>query len=303
MKKTPIFSLLIATRNRKNELIRTLTVMSPHLLPNHEIIVFDDGSTDGTADEVVKLFPGVQVLRNDRQIGYIAARNILINKANGIYAISLDDDLEIITPDFIPLIDNYFKQNSRCAVSAFRIYWGTEPPGNTVDFETKSGRVRSFVGGGNAIRLEAWRLTSRYPEWFEFYGEEDYASMQLLRNGWEIHYFPQILAHHRVKVLDRSAADKSWRYRTQLRAGIYNMLLFYPWYILPRRVVYAFWMQIRLRLLKEHNWSVARQLIWVLKELLKNSIKIYKERKPLNKEQWNVWDNLPPAAIYWSPDK
>jgi hypothetical protein len=37
--------------------------------------------------------------------------------------------------------------------------------------------VKSFVGCGHAWRMKAWHEIPNYPEWFEFYGEENYASL------------------------------------------------------------------------------------------------------------------------------
>ena len=39
------------------------------------VVVIDNGSTDGTADMVAAEFPGVTVLRNDRNAGFVAGTN------------------------------------------------------------------------------------------------------------------------------------------------------------------------------------------------------------------------------------
>ena len=151
--------------------------------------------------------------------------------------------------------------------------------------------------------MTAWRSIREYPEWFEFYGEEDFASLDLLKRNWSVHYLPRVLVHHRVNMAKRKAdeAQRLWRYSRQLRGGIFVLLLFYPLRVLPVRLAYAFWTQVRLRLIKERDWGVVRRLMWVVKEILRNIPQILRMRAPLNGSQWREWNELPPAVIYWVP--
>src|SRR5688572_4304458 len=110
----PLFSLLITTYNRKDDLLRTLQRATDILGPENEILVFDDGSDDGTSDAVRRQFPQVKLISEGGRNGYTAARNKLLRAARGEYAISLDDDAEITTPESISVILDHFKNNPRC---------------------------------------------------------------------------------------------------------------------------------------------------------------------------------------------
>jgi GT2 family glycosyltransferase len=271
--------------------------------PEHEIVVFDDGSDDGTTAAVAAEFPQVKVLSEARQAGYTVARNKLLRMAKGEYAISLDDDAEIITPDFAPFILDYFRDHPRCAVMSFSIYWGIDlPQGTTIPVE-KPRRVASFAGGAHALRMDAWRSIPEYPEWFEFYGEEDFAAFQLLKSGWEVHYAPQVLVHHRVDMAKRRAnqSQRLWRYHRQFRSGVFLMLLFYPLKVLPRRLAYVFWTQLRLRLIKSHDWAYLPVLSRVVADIIRNAHRIWRSRTPLNSVEWREWASLAPAVVYWQP--
>jgi GT2 family glycosyltransferase len=303
MASTPTISLLITSHNRRSELLRTLSVMVPLLLPDNEVIVLDDGSSDGTFEAVAQAFPQVLLIRSERRTGYITGRNQLLERARGSYALSLDDDAEIVTPDFIAAILAYFAAHPRCAVMALRVYWGRALPIQALSPDEAPRRVKSFVGCGHVWRLDAWRSIPHYPEWFEMYGEEDFAACQLLRHGWEVHFVPHILVHHRVDIGHRPTQERAWRYRRQLRAGLYIMLLFYPFAVLPKYIAYALWTQIRLRLLREHNWAVNRDLLWVLKELLWNCRRIRSSRARLSALEWAAWKRLSPTIIYWKPSE
>src|SRR5579862_2165889 len=153
----PLFSLLITTQNRKDDLLRTLGAMLPILPPRHEVIVFDDGSTDGTSEAVARAFPDVRLISWAAKGGYIAARNRLLAEARGDYALTLDDDAEILTRDFSARVCRHFAANPRCAVAAFRIYWGRDVPPQTGATDIgEPGPVNSFVGCGHVWRMAAW---------------------------------------------------------------------------------------------------------------------------------------------------
>jgi hypothetical protein len=96
------------------------------------------------------------------------------------YAISLDDDAHFITANALSVIADYFAVHPNCGVLALRIFWGLTAPHTVVTTETPT-RVQGFVGCGHVWRMKAWRSIPDYPDWFVFYGEEDFASYQLLK--------------------------------------------------------------------------------------------------------------------------
>ena len=199
----PAVSFIIATRNRRADLLRTLEVMAPALLPGHEVVVLDDASEDGTAEAVAAGFPEVRLLRHGVRTGYIAARNELLDLARGELAISLDDDAEIVTPGFLDLVAEHFETHPRCGVAALRIFWGRSLPDGAAAME-EPRRVQSFVGCGHVWRLEAWRSLPPYPAWFEMYGEEAFASYELLRRGWTEESLEKLARGNVLRVLRRA---------------------------------------------------------------------------------------------------
>jgi GT2 family glycosyltransferase len=295
----PRLSLLITTRNRREHLLRTLEVMAPALPPGTEILVLDDGSTDGTSEAVAARFPGVTRIRHSAGKGYIAARNLLLSLAQGELALSLDDDAEVVDPSSLITVEEHFAAHPRCAVAALRVFWGRSLPPGALDCREAPRPVRSFVGCGHVWRMEAWRSLPPYPEWFQAYGEEAFASFELLRRGWEVHYLPSVLVHHRVVPRERPAAERVWRYRRQLRAGLYLACLFHPTRELPRRLAYSFWDQLRRRAWREPR--VLLDLMWVAKELGLGAPRLLRSRSPLDELAWRTWRTLPPEVVYWTP--
>ena len=85
------FSVIIPTFNRLDLLSRTLDSLFRQTRPIHEILVVDDGSTDGTAEYLASLKGSVVGLHQSNQ-GPGSARNVAAKQATGDYLAFLDSD-------------------------------------------------------------------------------------------------------------------------------------------------------------------------------------------------------------------
>lgn len=86
-------SVIICTRNGRSRIGACLDALRHQTLPAHQVIVVDDGSTDGTADLVERDFPEVILLRLEPS-GLSAARNAGAEAATGSILAFTDDDCE-----------------------------------------------------------------------------------------------------------------------------------------------------------------------------------------------------------------
>ncbi|MCK5478567.1 MAG: glycosyltransferase family 2 protein, partial [Methylococcales bacterium] len=86
-------SIVIPTFNRCRLLKRALTSVYKQTYSEYEIIVIDDGSTDGTAEMVQKWFPDVRYFYQSNK-GVSASRNKGLEMAIGGWIAFLDSDDE-----------------------------------------------------------------------------------------------------------------------------------------------------------------------------------------------------------------
>lgn len=110
--KSPVFSIIVTTYNRKELLPKAIGSALNQTFPNFEILVIDNGSTDGT-DVVVK---GI----GDTRINYVnnpnptpsceAPRNLGIQMAKGSLISFLDDD-DLWYPDKLKKVKQAFDEN------------------------------------------------------------------------------------------------------------------------------------------------------------------------------------------------
>jgi GT2 family glycosyltransferase len=149
--------------------------------------------------------------------------------------------------------------------------------------------------------MEAWRKISNYPDWFLFYGEEAFASYQLFKNDWQVWFVPDILVQHRVDIKTRKKnSDYTIRLRRSLRSGWYLFFLFYPWDVIPKKIIYTLFIQIKKKVLKGDVRSIIA-ISGALIDLILKLPKLIFNRNALNKVQYRDYTNLPETVIYWQP--
>src|SRR3989304_2071643 len=73
--KNPLVSVVILTWNRKDDLLETVAELKESTYAPIEIIVVDNGSNDGTQEEINEKFSEVNFIRLEKNVG-IAGFNI-----------------------------------------------------------------------------------------------------------------------------------------------------------------------------------------------------------------------------------
>jgi glycosyltransferase involved in cell wall biosynthesis len=93
----PKISICIPTYNRKDYLREALDSIFSQTYKDYEIVIVDDGSTDGTAEKIKSCGYNVRYMWQENA-GDAAARNKLIELAAGHYITFLDSD-DLMMPD------------------------------------------------------------------------------------------------------------------------------------------------------------------------------------------------------------
>ncbi len=297
------FAILISTKDRCDELLFTLNTIQPLL--NNEVVcvVYDDGSKDSTIEKVKVNFPQIILKSNRQSKGYIYCRNKMLNETRAQYAISLDDDANFIGDNPLELISKYFSTNPKCGLIASRIFWTK----NDVFFSQSNEKeciVKSFVGCGHIWRMEAWNDIPNYPEWYEFYGEETFASLQLFKKKWQVHYLPEILVQHRVNLIKRAQnrSQFSFRLRRSLRSDWFNYILFFPLFVAVKCLMFSICEQLKKILIKG-DFKTFFPLLFAICDFFIKIPKLVKNRNSLSRIEYENYLKLKEAKIYWIPEK
>lgn len=92
--------VIITTKNRRDELVNALR-SAVALRGEVEVLVVDDGSTDGTSEMVREQFPTVRVDRSEVSRHYLPQRNRAASLTSADILVSIDDDAIFSTPDVV----------------------------------------------------------------------------------------------------------------------------------------------------------------------------------------------------------
>ena len=295
-------SILITTYNRKKELIFTLNALRDVIIPEG-IYIWDDASTDNTFEYISSEYPEINIFQNTVNKGLIASRNQLMQAAPTEYVLSLDDDAHFLNPEGLEKAMSFMQENLNCAVLSFRLFWGLQKPTSQKTSEN-TYQVSNFLGGAHLMRKSAWdNYITSYPEWYHFYGEEDFAAMKLFRAEQMLYYFPKVLVHHRVSLKNRkkSAEETSLRTQRALQAAWSNYLIFYPKQKAWFKIIYSIKEQLRLKFLKG-DFDILMSIGKAGLALIQNRQHRQKLDLRFSNERLRAYLSLPQVPIFWKPE-
>lgn len=212
-------SIVILTCNQRDLTLKCLASLEGVMSERCELIVVDNGSVDGSAEAIRRLYPGVRLLVHSCNLGVSAGRNSGLREARGEYLMILDNDT-IATPSAILGLMDYLKGHRDVGLVApllrspeGRIQHSFKPyPGvwvkirnvlmkkrNTSYVEhVPSGEIEPFyvIGAAQMFRAELYRETGGLDERI-FYGPEDADfCMQVRRLGYRVVLNPEYTIEH-----------------------------------------------------------------------------------------------------------
>ncbi|MEG3439832.1 glycosyltransferase family 2 protein [Pannus brasiliensis CCIBt3594] len=109
-------SIIITTRDRLSLLKRAIASSLAQKIA-HEIIVIDDGSSDGTGEYLETLTGKVRVYRNSRNLGHAGSVNRGVALATGDWIKLLDDD-DYLAPDCLAIMAREIARYPRAVIAS-----------------------------------------------------------------------------------------------------------------------------------------------------------------------------------------
>ena len=236
-------SVIIPTHDRRDVVRRAIDSVLRQTHAPHEVIVVDDGSTDGTGSDLTRDYPEIVVLRQQNR-GVSAARNAGIAQASGEWIAFLDSDDEWLPEKLQRQVDlvagdadavlchcdeiwirdgKRVNPGKRHAKSGGRIFRACLPlcaisPSASLIRRTLFDDVGLFDEGLPACEdYDMWlRVCSRYPVHFvdealvvKYGGHEDQLSRRYWgMDRWRIEALEKIINAGVLDAADREAAVK-----------------------------------------------------------------------------------------------
>jgi O-antigen biosynthesis protein len=183
----------------------------------HEIIVVDNGSTDGSANYLAENFSEVRIIETAERLGFGTAANLGINSSNKDIVVLLNNDM-VVDENFLGSLLEEFKQKPDLfAVTSQIFFWDKdkrrEETGKTGavmrngniyawhnhKFKTHEVLPVTYAGGGSSAfdRRKLIELGGFDELYSPFYVEDLDLSFAAWKRGWRVLFKPESVVYHK----------------------------------------------------------------------------------------------------------
>ena len=206
----PVFNKLELTR----QCLTTLASLTT--MPEYEVIVVDNASTDGTAEFLAELGGDVQVISNPENYGFAVACNQGANAARGEFLLFLNNDT-IPTDGWLNALVDEVERHPDVAVAGSKLLYedGTIQHAGVAFSRTMFApyhiyqklpadspmvnRRREFqcvTGACMLVRRDVFEQVGRFDEGFKNGFEDVDLCLKIRERGWRIVYRPDSVVYH-----------------------------------------------------------------------------------------------------------
>lgn len=261
MSKNPDLTIIIVSYNTSDLTFKCLKSIqhSSWGTLTYEIIVVDNGSTDGTVETIEKEHFDVTVIENKTNNGFAAGNNQGIRKAHGRYILLLNSDTEV-NPETLQRMITFMDTHKNAGASTCKLvmpdghmdpacHRGFPTPWNALTYYTKLEKlfprtklfagyhqgykdlsvpheVDSISGAFFMIRKEVIGEVGMLDESYFMYAEDIDWAYRIKKAGWQIWFNPDTEALHVKKQSGRSHNERITRIQSH-RYFLKNNKLFY----------------------------------------------------------------------------
>jgi len=213
-----LVSVIIVNWNGAQHLPTCLNALRIQTYPHLEVIVVDNGSTDGSQELLAKVYPWVRLLELGENRGFTGGNNAGIAAARGDMLILLNNDTEV-APDWVEQVVGAFARHPEAGLVASKMllfdrrdHFHTAGdlmrpdglPGNRGVWQRDVGQfdreeyVFGACGGALAMRRALLRSIGALDDDFFFSAEDVDFAWRAQLAGWRCIYAPAAVVYHRL---------------------------------------------------------------------------------------------------------
>lgn len=239
---TPHVTIVILNWNGLSDTLACLESLQRLDYPDYEIVVVDNGSTDGSVPVIRERFPVVTMLENAENWGYAGGNNVGLRHAmaqGADYALLLNNDT-VVDPAFLGILVNAAEAEPAVGIAGPTIYYYEQPDiiwsaGGAIDWRRGSTRmvglderdegqfgaeprpVDFVTGCAMLVRRAVLERVGLLDERFFAYYEETEWCVRVRRAGYKIVHVPLARIWHKISPAAQADSPLVHYYMTRNR--------------------------------------------------------------------------------------
>lgn len=264
----PAASIIIPHLNGRSHLHDCLTSLQQQTCQEFEVLLVDNGSTDGSQAYVRDCFPQVRLIELGQNKGFTGACNAGWLAAQGDIIILLNNDTAV-SPTWLAELLNAFHRHPEAGIIASKMllfdqrdrfhtagdYYRVDGiPGNRGVWQPDTGQyeqeeyVFGACGGSSAYRRTLLEQIGFLDDDFFFSCEDVDISWRAQLAGWKVLYVPTAVVYHKLKATGGNITSS---------------------YYDGRNFLYLIWKNYPTSLLRRHWWPVLRAQLRITAQALR----------------------------------
>lgn len=259
----PLIITVILNTNRRDDTLEALASLKKNTYNNHQVIVLDNASTDGSIDAIRKGFPDSKIIELTENLGYAGNNNVgidaamdmgadwvfVLNEDTVLAADCLDKLIEAAQSDpqigvLGPMVYHYDEPGViQSAGGSLGPLWQSRHIGQNEDDKGQYDRMREvewISGCAILVKRQVIEQVGALDTRFFYYWEETEWCLRARRNGWRVFHAPQAKLWHKGVQRDYAPKPSVTYYSTR------NRLLMLSKHHAPIKIwLHAVWQIIR----------------------------------------------------------
>lgn len=294
MKSKPLVSIIILNWNGGEVMRQCLESLSRIEYPRWELIVVDNGSTDGSVERIQNLKiksqndnVKIKIIWNKSNLGFAVANNQGFRRSRGKYILLLNNDTKV-KPDFLIKLVDRIEKDSSIGVIQPKIFLMDKPGylDNAGSFLTRIGflhhwgfmrrdglefkkerEIFSAKGACMLIRREVIEKVGLFdPDFFAYFEESDFC-WKVWLCGKKVLFYPDALIDHKLGFTIRRLGARELNYhyyKNRICSLIKNLETRNLWVILPIHIFISLGIAFAflVKLLPANSLMIIRAIFW-----------------------------------------
>lgn len=283
-----LVSVIVVNHNGRAFLDKCLGSLRRQSYPSIEVLLVDNGSSDGSVEFVRERYPEVKIIENEENIGFAGANNVGIRAAHGELVATLNNDTEVV-PGWLEALVGAMLSGKDVGMCASKMLRMDDPgiidstgicisrSGASWDrgmFERDMGQYEAMeevfgpCAGAALYRRSMLDEVGLFDEDFFAYMEDVDLAFRARLKGWKCLYVPKAVVYHHHGGTAGYMSDLSVYYDN--RNIIWNFIKNYPAPLLLTSLIWVIGRNLAVLpyyALKGHGRAALRAKVDALKGL------------------------------------